>query len=735
MKKTSVFSLFLVTALAFWGVPLRAQDVRGTAPANLEWYASVLGVTLGAAGFEVADLEGDGSLEIVVTGNTRPGALFDREDAWNVLGYVGAGSYDLEFSQLPYEANIDRLRVAQADADAELEILVALPGELRIYGGAGYALERILPLHGGVMAMEVADFGADGGRELAICGFDGFYLYDLADGNLLQHESSWTCGAMAVGQGDADVALEIALTGSGNDRVIDGASPLAAQWTVGFPGFGGFVRWADVRGDGRQELVAAGQAIGGVDVYDAEKASLIYGVAVAGVSALEVGDVEGDGSIEVLYAESPGNAIHVLAGATGVEKWQVDNPHVGVTRLAVGDVDGDGPREVLWGSGHEATGPDTVCIADPVSHLVEWRSRDLKGPVVAGHGDIDGDGKPELLLATAKSGTDSQYGYYLLRDAASKSLERLGAAAPLFDLERAVTANLDLDPQLEVCVGGDEGSSGAIVCYDGASGAEQWRLTLPPGRALRSLAAADVDGDADVDIVVGTGRASSSEKLYVYALAGATGLQVWRSPALDVPLGNHLDLLRVADVDTDPAPEVVVASAGNRLLILDGVSGAVQISGSSDATALATPRLGAKAEILIGTISADVLRIDPNDLSGETLVDGPVLLGSVTGLDAADIDGDGTADLVFLRDGKLVIHSGMGQALAWEGPAELGSGAGFGGGLEVADYDEDGVLEALIGTDRGVAIYELEGPLAIFTDGFETGGVGRWSFAVSVVFL
>lgn len=693
----------------------------GPQPLQFEWYGSVLGVGIGDSVLEVVDLDGDLSLEILAGGGN---GTFGDNDSWNVLARSGAG-YELEFSQFPTAQVIQSARVAQMDADAEVEILVGLPGKILIYSGAGYQLERTLTVAGAaVKGLAVGDVDQDGQLEIVYCDNTDLFIYNAGSGTL-EHQVFGLGGEdLAVGQADTDAALEIAIANGGQPGyVLDGVTR-TVQWGDN-AGFGALVRFGDLDGDGRDELVA-GFAWSGLSVYDIDTGSLAYSVQIFNLAAILLADVEGDGPMELIYGDAQWGDIHVLVGTTGVEKWSVANPEHGVTRIAVADVDNDGVREVLWGAGHTSTGPDYLYVADAGSHAIEWQSIDQRGPFYGfDHGDIDADGAPELLTTSFDSRGNFGGGYYVVRNAVSKAVEQISSES-IISIWRAVTANLDLDPQLEICIAGADTYTGKIFCFDGLTAAQEWQTSIPSGLTFRSMAVADLDSDGDLEIVAGVGgEHTGAPGSYVYAYQGATGFLHWRSPDLGIPIFSNLSLLRVADVDADPDLEVLVAAYGNKLEILDGVTGGVQLAHVSNSiTSLATHATFGKAEILVGTSNGTVVRLDP--LTGsqvEVLASYPG--ASIEGLAAVDVDQDGGTDLLFCRSGFLKLHDEESNSTLWE--SFIGTGAGANNSLVVTDYDADDTLEVLVNNQRGLAIYQVGAALPLFADGFETGDLSRWS--------
>jgi len=133
-----------------------------------------------------------------------------------------------------------------------------------------------------------------------------------------------------------------------------------------FPGFTGGVRVAagDVNGDGRADIIA-GTAPGAAElrVFDAVTGATIrdflpYGAGFTGGIFVAAGDVNHDGVADLITStDDTGGAtssqVKVFDGATN-ELIQSFMPFAGFTgsvRVGAGDLDGDGRAEIITGTG------------------------------------------------------------------------------------------------------------------------------------------------------------------------------------------------------------------------------------------------------------------------------------------------------------------------------------------------------------------------------------------------
>ena len=227
-------------------------------------------------------------------------------------------------------------------------------------------------------------------------------------------------------------------------------------------------------------------------VYEGDTHAVRYTVPIDDLAAVGAADVDGNGTLELLYGDAQWGSVHVLNGSTGAPLWAVANPEHGVTDVAVGDVDGDGVREVVWGAGFTSSGPDRLFVADGVTHAIEWQSLDISGPFYGlDYGDVDGDGEAEILYAAVTSDSGYGDGLYFVHDAATKALEYQSPPPTGQDwtgLWRIRSANVDADPQREIFFTTSRLYTGILICQDGLTHAEQWRVTHP-GRARLPVAA------------------------------------------------------------------------------------------------------------------------------------------------------------------------------------------------------------------------------------------------------
>lgn len=346
----------------------------------------------------------------------------------------------------------------------------------------------------------------------------------------------------------------------------------------------------DLTGDGIPEIVLGYGSLfspgdpGGVRAYRRDGTLLwdrisidfhVDGVPDPVVSAPAIGDVSGDGSNEVAWGSLDGR-VYLVRGSNGQDLpgWPRFVRDTVFSSPALADVDGDGKLDVVIGTdSHKEQSPyntsDGGCL-----HIFRFDGTEPPGfprcldqtvassPAV---GDIDGDGRPEIVVGTGRYWPNRAHRVYAFECDGTQSPGwpvavdgQVGTAPALGDL--------DGDGIAEVVVTDDDtGPSGvqAVYAFRG-NGARIFR-TVPKDFWGGTLSAgdpvlADVLGDAGVEILVPT-----NGEVCILSSAGTqlTHHTAWTPSSLPSFATDHsLFNAAVADLETDGNKVELVAVSG-----------------------------------------------------------------------------------------------------------------------------------------------------------------------------
>jgi hypothetical protein len=682
-----------------------AQPLRAAGPvaAGAQWQYSVMGHWIGHSGLAIADLDGDGVPEIAAI------AFIDGESIWYVAGRDGAGIEQKWLggvSASPFSG----LAVAQMDDDSALEVLVAHDGQILVYDGSTRELERTIATPAQyAFAMAAADLDGDGRGDIILAGTgpdsDNLYIIDGRSGAVVFTQPGVSGRVIAVGQLDDDPALEIAVPTFPGGIVLDGRTH-RVEWQQPEGWLQDEQRFAigDLDDDGIAEILIAD--IGELRAYKMGQAAPLWVQPEPEVDVVTIGDVDGDGRAEIVYGDPQSGRLQVLDGATRTPKWMIANPEQGISSVSIADATGDGRPEIVW-SGRSTNpnwAPEHLHAFDVPSRSELARSDNLTGPwMVGGNGDVDGDGRADVVLAVPRTDDATRGGRWFIRDASTGALEY--ASSPVADdatLTSITVADVDSSPRLEVLIAESRAGSASVVCIDAASGAEMWRSSPLPVTALYALTVGDVDGDGHLEVLATTGFADVTARNFVLALDAATGQERWRSGPL-WPTSNGGDAaIRLGQLDGDPASEIAVRGSDDSLYVIDGrTRSANWVVGDAAAFDVSDVTGDGRDDLVVAALIGAIQILDP--VSGRVLSDLGNKPGLMSALRAADVTGDRVRELVVgTRLNLSAMRPGVPGCPMWQV-----AGTSARPDLLVADIDGDDPTE-IVATHGSSAVQVFE---------------------------
>ncbi len=335
---------------------------------------------------------------------------------------------------------------------------------------------------------------------------------------------------------------------------------------------------------------ATAQFQGVVEVLQTQTGNGTFGWAVADLT-----DINNDGVTDYIIGAIGIGATIVYSGADGSELFRFSQPgtSLGYAVADAGDVNGDGTNDIIAGAVNgSGTGIANVYSGTDGSliwNLAGENAGDRFGSAVSSAGDVDDDGRADLLVGAESSAAQGNlsgraYVYSGMTGNLIRTLEA-ESAGDRFGGGAALLGDLNDDGVSDHIVGAysaGTANGGKAYVYSGADGSLLFDLNPDAGAGVFGqffvASVGDVDADGTEDIYVGdfnhaggTGRAyvfsgDDQQVLYRFDGTGVDGVGPGRG-AGDVDNDGHADL--IVGFYTSSAG----ANAAGRVSVFSGADG------------------------------------------------------------------------------------------------------------------------------------------------------------------
>lgn len=418
------------------------------------------------------------------------------------------------------------------------------------------------------------------------------------------------------------------------------------------------------------------------------------------------------------------------------QKWQTSiwGTGIGASGITILDIDDDGIQEIVAGGGYGFGGNRFWYVLSysttTGNYQQEWVSLEYPDTITR--------------IAVADIAENGQYGIYVALSNGevqvydAKTREQIGAfSSPFSDLWDIVIADVDNDDEYEIVTS----STNGIAVHHAETYAVEWQTT---SYGSNDVEVGNVDDDGALEIVttehVIDGISHTLEWNYPDAFGAIVQLadvdnderaeiiaaETWyyitafdvdlQSPKWDIRTALDIDALLVADFDEDGVQEVVYGDAQwGAIHVIDSATLKQEWSINNPESGVTNVGFGdvdhdGATEVLWGagwdSTGADYLYVG-NTATHSIEWHSQDVGGPLTALDVGDVDNDGTQEIVMVSfesesgydDGIIFIYDAETYELEWQSAPILDGRAWTGvDGLELADVDEDNVLEIIVAT-------------------------------------
>lgn len=483
-----------------------------------------------------ADLDGDGDLDILLSGEQGPSSLVWHENL------DGQGNFGFE---LPITGRYDwslAVYVADMDSDGDMDIISAnfnqsgvvwypnIDGQgtfgegqfiCTFFQDSWFGARFIHPL-------SAADLDGDNDKDVLLASRDSLFWCGNLDGQGTFGDRQFITNSVKSPESisaadlDGDADLDILSAYFDDNKIawyenLDGSGAFGPQQVVTVDAMGAHAAYAaDVDSDGDLDILSESHNDNTVAWYENRDGQgsfgeqLVISDSVQGLVDIHFGDLDTDGDLDVISVASDLDELAWYENTDGLGGFgapqTIITRGIGLLSAFAGDIDLDGDLDLVSMSHTDSN----VSWYENIDGRADFGkaqqiAASLGGLFNVSAADLDGDGDADLMSASYYDGKIAWYentdGLASFGDQIVIDLMEPGP----FQVE---AADIDDDGDLDVLASFDNGS---IFCYPNTDGKGTFDTSKIVAETVGSgwFEVADLDGDGDLDVLSGSSEGSA----------------------------------------------------------------------------------------------------------------------------------------------------------------------------------------------------------------------------------
>lgn len=335
----------------------------------------------------------------------------------------------------------------------------------------------------------------------------------------------------------------------------------------------------DLDGDGKPDLVSANRTSNTVSVFrnTSSSGSIASGSFATKVdfslgsnpASVAIGDLNGDGKPDLAVANGDGISVflNTSSGSSISFAAKVDfgnGTSISFGSVTIGDVDGDGKPDLVFTSPADywVSVLRNISTAGSLDFAAEVHF--IGGAVQEVHlGDLDGDGKPDLAVSNSDIGTS----VFVFRNTSSVGSINFAPVIYIASGNQAISVALgdvDGDGKLDIATANQPDNNVSVLRNTSSVGNISFaaKVDFSAGTQPYSVKLGDLDGDGKLDIAVAN---QYSNNISVLRSTSSVG-NISCAAKVDFLTGTTPTSVAVGDLDGDTKPDLVIANSASATL-------------------------------------------------------------------------------------------------------------------------------------------------------------------------